>query len=210
MQATFCVELGQDDDRLEIPWASPDDAANRYYDLKGQPELLPELVEAHRHPPLRRFLELVNSAESLFATAKCDTWTTTEFSTLERTAFPAARTKFASYVDLVFASHRFNFHRHHYQQLARRLEQQLASARARARAELCLRHCFYREHSAWGFYLTIFLYGYGTDPVEAEQQWAAGLAALAGALRRLSGILQQILARARGASGSSTPTLRRN
>ena len=193
MQTAFSVELGEGADRLEIPWASPEDPANRYYDLRTQPELLEEIVEARAHPPLRRFLQVVNAAESLFATAKCDTWTTAEFTPAEQAAFPGAGTKFSSYLDLVFAHHTWNFHRQHYEQLARRLAQQLASEPTAARAELCLRHCYYHARAAWGFYLTIFLYGYDADRAEAEHHWAAGLSALARALLRISAALQQAL-----------------
>ena len=39
MHVDFSVELGAEDDCLELPWASPDGAL-RYYDLRRQPELL--------------------------------------------------------------------------------------------------------------------------------------------------------------------------
>lgn len=191
MQTEFFVELGPEADRLEIPWASEEAPANRYYDLKRQPELLNRVAEAQGNCPLRHFLESLNRPASLFATAKCDTWTTSEFSTQERAAFPAARAKFASYVDPVFAPAPLNLHPQHYEQLGRRLAQQLAPQPVPARAELCLRHCYYHAQRVWGFYLTIFLYGYGTKPDDAQQHWATGLAALARALDRISKMLQQ-------------------
>ena len=201
MQTVFLVELGEGADRLEIPWASPDTPANRHYDLKAHPDLLDQIAEAQANPPLRRFLQAVNAPESFFATAKCNTWRTEAFTDAERATFPvhpersrrAARTKFASYVDLVFAPPPFNFHRQHYEQLAERLAQQLAPEPAAARVELCLRHCYYHPRQSWGFYLTIFLYGYGGQQAEAEREWAAGLAALAQALLRLSAVLQQAI-----------------
>lgn len=196
MQTAFTVELGEGADRLEIPWASPDDPANRYADLRAHPEQLGSLAEACSWPVLRDFLRSVNAPESFFATAKCDTWRTGEFTSGERADFPAARAKTASYVDLVFALEAFNFDRRHYEQLARRLAPLLAAEPAAARAELCLRHCYFHARSAWGFYLTVFLYGYGPEPAAAEREWTAGLAALGRALEKLSSVLRQALMQA--------------
>ena len=193
MQAVFLEELGEEADRLEIPWSSPQEPSNRYYDLKARPELLNQIPEGSSRLPLAQFLAAVNAPETMFATAKCDTWLTEEFSERERADFPAARIKFASYVDLVFSQPVFNFQREHYEQLTRRLVQQLRSAPAQARAELCLRHCYYHAQRAWGYYLTVFLYGYGGDKEEAERNWSAGLDALGAALLRLSSILSQAL-----------------
>ena len=36
MQADFAVELGRDDETLEVPWAAPDGRL-RYHDLKRDP-----------------------------------------------------------------------------------------------------------------------------------------------------------------------------
>ncbi len=196
MQAAFYIELDDDDDRLEIPWVDPGDPANCFYDLKAEPGQLERISEARNNPPLRRFLAAVNAPETLFATAKCDTWQTAEFSDDERAAFPQARTKFASYVDLVFSRDEFNFHREHYEQLARRLLPVLTAAPVAARAELCLRRCCFATREDWGFYLTVFLYGYGRDAAETEVQWAAGLEALQAALLHLSAALQQALRQA--------------
>ncbi|MGH9788781.1 MAG: hypothetical protein ACRD4U_08795, partial [Candidatus Acidiferrales bacterium] len=175
MQAAFYVELDDGDDRLEIPWADPNDSANCFLDLKAAPARLDQISEARDTPPLRRFLAALNAPDTLFATAKCDTWQTDEFSPEERAASPQAQTKYASYVDLFFSREEFNFHREHYDQLARRLLPLLTAApagacpdRIGARAELCLRRCYFRARQAapptagtWGFYLTVFLYGYG-------------------------------------------------
>lgn len=202
MQAEFLIELGERDDRLEVPWADPANPTNRYYDLKAQPQLLDNIVEAHAHRPLRRFLENLNRPASPFASAKCDIWTTEEFSPGERAAFPAARKKFGSYVDLIFARAEFNFHPEHYKQLAGRWAALVTSEPAAARAELCLRRCCYQAQRTWGYYLTVFLFGYGADLQEAEQQWAAGLAALGVSLDRLGRALAQALEQLNDTKGS--------
>ncbi len=193
MQAEFYEELGDRADRLEIPWSSADQTSNRYYDLKASPAPLSQILEASANPSLGRFLAGVNAPQTMFATAKCDTWLTEEFSRAERAHFPAARIKSASYVDLVFSQPVFNFQSEHYEQLARRIAQQLSPRPAPARVELCLRRCYYHAEQAWGYYLTIFLYGYGKDEVEAGKHWATALEALGEALIRLSDVLRQAL-----------------
>jgi hypothetical protein len=196
VQAAFYVELDDGDDRLEIPWAHPENPANCFCDLKAAPALLDRISETHDNPPLRRFLAALNAPDTLFATAKCDTWPTDEFSPEERAAFPQAQTKYAGYVDLVFSREEFNFHREHYEQLARRLLPLLTPAPAAARAELCLRRCYFRARQQWGFYLTLFLNGYGRETAEAKKEWASGLEALQSALLRLSTALRQALQQA--------------
>ena len=61
MEADFAVELGADDETLEIPWSAPG-GHPRYYDLKHQPEMLCALEEIQRVPELAGFLRAVNSA----------------------------------------------------------------------------------------------------------------------------------------------------
>jgi hypothetical protein len=200
VQATFYIELDDGDDRLEIPWADPDNPGNRFYDLKAEPAQLNQISETRDNPPLRRFLAALNAPHTLFATAKCDTWQTDEFSPEERAAFPQAQTKYASYVDLVFSRDDFNSHREHCEQLARRLLPLLLPAPAAARTELCLRRCYFPVQQVWGFYFTVFLYGYGRDAAQATNQWAAGLEALLLALLRLSAALRQALQQAETAN----------
>ena len=77
MEADFAVELGADDETLELPWAA-DDGGPRYYDLKRQPELLLNIEEASRVPELGEFLAAMNSPASILETAKCDAWSSTE------------------------------------------------------------------------------------------------------------------------------------
>jgi len=196
MQVEFFAELHEGTDRLEIPWASPDELRNRYFGLKARPDLLDEVIEARDNPALKQFLATVNAADTVFATAKCQTWTTQEFSPAERSSFPTASIKFAAYIDLVFSHALLNFHREHFEQLSRRLQQTLNPTPVPARAELCLRQCYFHAQQAWGFYLTIFLYGYGATDVEAQRNWTAALQALGDSLTRLSALLRQALQQA--------------
>ena len=122
MEADFAVELGVDDETLELPWAA-DDGGPRYYDLKRQPELLLNIEEASRVPELAEFLVVMNSAASILETAKCDTWSSTEINP-EEEIFGAAY-KFGSYVDILFsqATLRCSFAEH--EQFAKRVTQLL-------------------------------------------------------------------------------------
>ena len=190
VQVTF--ELGEADDKLEIPWESHDGAI-RYFDLREQPRALEQIEEARRHLPLRSFLAAVNSTDSVFATAKCDTWLKQdEPGSPEAEGGPY---EFASYVDLVFALEDFNFERGHYEGLTKRLEELMTRGAAAdtLRAELCVRHCHFRNVAGWGFYLTIFLCARGSTPEQAELRWGLGLARLQQALLFISRVIRHQL-----------------
>ncbi len=60
MQADFAVELGRDDETLEVPWAAPDGSL-RYHDLKRDPDALAHIEEATLWSELREFLIAVNA-----------------------------------------------------------------------------------------------------------------------------------------------------
>ncbi len=175
MEADFAVELGTDDETLEFPWAAAD-GGPRYYDLKRQPELLLNVEEASRVPELGEFLALLNSPAGTLETAKCDTWSSTEINPAEE-IFGAAY-KFCSYVDVLFSQEiaRYSFAEH--EQFANRITQLLKRVpETPAAAEFLVRRCFY--HAAGGihegFYITLYLFGYGDDEPQARQRWAIAL-----------------------------------
>src|ERR1051326_9030150 len=99
MQVDFSVELGVDDERMELPWASPDGEV-RYYDLKRNPELLLNVAEAFDNQELGQFLASANSAGSILETIKCDSWFGEEITEEEKIFGEPC--KFGSYVDLIF------------------------------------------------------------------------------------------------------------
>ena len=184
MEADFAVELGADDETLELPWAAAD-GGPRYYDLKRQPELLLKVEEARRTPELGEFLAVTNSPGGILETAKCDTWPSTEISP-EEEIFGAAH-KFCSYVDLLFSQEasRCSFAEH--EQFAKRITQLLKRVpEIPAAAELLVRRCFYRAggDSREGFYITFYLFGYGDDEAQARQRWAIGLKLVENAIRQ--------------------------
>ena len=186
MEADFAVELGADDETLEFPWASTD-GGPRYYDLRRQPELLLEIDEARQLPALGEFLAAINAPSGSLETAKCDAWASTEINP-EEEIFGAVW-KFGSYVDLVFSHEgsRFSFAEH--EQLARRITELLKKVpEIPAAAELIIRRCFYHTTSGMrdGFYITLYLFGYGDDKPQARQRWAIALKLVENAIRQIS------------------------
>jgi len=185
VEADFLVELGPEDETLELPWAAPD--GPRYYDLKRQPELLLNIEEARRVPELGEFLAAVNSAGSIFETAKCDAWFSREIDPAEE-IFGAA-CKFGSYVDLVFSAEQSRFVFPEHQALAKQLIHLLQRVpEIPSAAEFLIRRCHYHQADEIrdGFYVTFYLFCYGDDEEQARQRWAIGLKLVENAIRQLS------------------------
>ena len=187
VHADFAVELGADDETLEMPWAA-EGGGPRYYDLKRHPELLLNIEEAQKVQELGEFLAAVNAGAGILETAKCDAWSSTEINP-EEEIFGAAH-KFGSYVDLLFSDtgSRFSFPQH--EQLAMRLTQLLQRApEIPSAAEFLIRRCYYRgeEGIRDGFYITFYLFGYGEDESKSRQRWAVGLKLVQNAIRQLTG-----------------------
>ena len=186
MEADFAVELGADDETLEVPWSAME-GSPRYYDLKHQPELLLEIEEARRVPELGEFLVAINSPTGILESAKCDAWSSTEINP-EEEIFGAAH-KFVSYIDLLFSreNSRFSFAEH--EQLAKRITQLLKRVpEIPAAAELIIRRCFYHnvEGIRDGFYITFYLFGYGDDELQSRQRWAIALKLMENAVLQIS------------------------
>ena len=188
MQVDFGVELGTEDEVLEMPWAAGE-TGPRYWDLKRHPEQLSNVVEANRFPELAEFLGAVNSASSIFESAKCDVWSSAEINP-EEEIFGASH-KFGSYVDLVFADEesRASFVQH--EKLVNRITELLRRVpEIPAAAEFLLRRCYYHtrnlDQPRQGFYITFYLFGYGADERQARQQWAIGMKLVENVIRQIS------------------------
>ena len=187
MQVDFAVELGPDDETLELPWAAPD-GAPRYEDLKRHPERLHSIEEANRAPELAEFLRTANSAASILETAKCDVWSSTEMNP-EEEIFGAGH-KFGCYVDLLFTNDaaRFSFDAH--EQFVKRMTELLKQVpEIPAAAEFLVRRCYYHSTGAKsrdGFYITQYVFGYGADQAQARQQWAIAMKLIENAIRQIS------------------------
>jgi hypothetical protein len=187
MDADFSVELGADDDALEFPWASPDGEL-RYYDLKHQPDLLLYIAEASDYPELGRYLATVNSERSVVLTAKCDVWTEGELSEAE--AIYEAKIKLGCYVDQLFVAEdaRFDFERH--ERVVERLVELLGRVPPiSAAVEVIIRRCYYHlddEPVRPGFYMTVYVFGYGDDVADARRRWGIALDLLQNVVLQLS------------------------
>ncbi len=186
MQVDWSVELGAEDDRLEMPWASPD-GSTRYYDLKRQPELLLQVEEAHHNHELGEFLVSANSEHCVLETAKCDTWLTRDLNAEE--AIYQAEWKFGSYVDLLFNDEAVRFSFADHERFADAACKLLKRApEISAAVEFIVRRCVYHADRGTkdGFYLTFYLYGYGSDEDEARQRWGIAMKLVENALLQLS------------------------
>lgn len=186
MHVDWAVELGAEDDRLELPWAAPD-GSTRYYDLKRQPELLLNIEEAHHNQELGEFLASTNSDHSVLETAKCDTWLTRDLT--EEEAVYQAEWKFGSYVDLLFSEDALRFSFPDHERFADAASKLLKRApEVSAAVEFIVRRCAYHVGAAVkdGFYLTFYLYGYGSDEDEARQRWGIAMKLVENALLQLS------------------------
>lgn len=186
MQADFAVELGADDETLEIPWAGGENGP-KYYDLKRYPEHLPNIEEARHLPELRELLKALNSQISIVETAKCDAWSSTAMS-VEDEIFGAPH-KFGSYVDLLFSEEpaRCSFPDH--EQFAKHLVQLLKKApEIPAAAEFIIRRSFCRVDGeiCEGYYITFYLFGYGVDESESRLRWGVALKLVENAIKQIS------------------------
>ncbi len=187
MRVEIAWESEESSDTLEIPWESPD-PGNSYLDLRETPGLVDRLEAARRSRPLRSFLSVVNSGDSVFATARCKVWL--------RQNEPASAPEpceFACRVDLVFAPEQFNLDRARYDELCRHLQELLARDAAPdvLRAELRIRPCRFRALGRAGFCLRILLYARSATPEQAELRWGLGLVRVQQALLYCSRIRRQ-------------------
>jgi len=183
VEADFAVELGPEEETLEVPWAGP--AGLRYYDLKKQPELLLQIEEARRVPELGEFLAAMNSAASCVETAKCDAWVSCEINPEEEIF--GASCKFGSYVDLIFSDAAVRFLLPQHEKWAREVTRLLKAApEMPSAAEFLIRRCYFHENDAVreGFYFTFYLFGYGDDEDEARQHWSIALKLVGNAIRQ--------------------------
>ena len=196
MEADFAVELGADDETLEIPW-SAHGGHPRYYDLKHQPEMLCALEEIQRVPELAGFLRAVNSAAGGLESAKCDVWWSAELNP-EEEIFGASQ-KFGGYVDLLFSNESARVSFHECESFAKRVVELLkAVPEIPAAAELLIRRCFRHEtaETREGFYITCYVFGYGEDESQARQRWAIGIELVANAIRQVeAGIIDTLRSR---------------
>ncbi|MGH9676449.1 MAG: hypothetical protein ACRD36_05050 [Candidatus Acidiferrum sp.] len=188
MQADFSLELGAQDDSLELPWSDLGGKL-RYYDLKRQPELLLHVQEAFDNEELGQFLVSLNSSNSLLETSKCDTWTSYELNEEEK--IYGVECKFVSYVDLVFACAEERYALEAHERFVRSLCNLLKRApEIASAAEFIIRHGYFHSpqepETQQGFGITFYLSGYGDSEAEARARWNIGMKVVENALLQLS------------------------
>ena len=179
MDADWSVELGADDPALEFPWSSPD--GSRYFvDLQQRTEHLSAIPEAAAYPELGVFLSEVNRARSPWLTAKCDVWMDDELGEAE--AIYEARLKFCSYVDLVARDVDARYSFEHHEAWVKCATRALSSDEEdQTTCEFIVRRCWYHSDShpddepEPGFYITLYVFGYGSDEAQARAMWSGGL-----------------------------------
>jgi hypothetical protein len=186
MDADFSIELGRDDPVLDFPWTDPSGKL-AYFNLKLHPELLSKIEEAKKFPELAEFLRSLNSPRSPIESAKCDAWSTNELSAEEEIF--AASHKLSSYVDILCSNweqrQSFDFH----EAFVRRLTDLLRRApQMRASAEVSVRRCFFGQPDEVreGFYLTLYVNGFGENEEFARKSWAIALKLAGNAILQLS------------------------
>lgn len=188
MQSDFSIELGRDDHALEIPWSSPD-GTQRYLDLKRQPDLLLNVLEAADNQELAEFLVALNAAHSPLETAKCDTWVSDEIHPEEEVF--GAPWKFGAYVDLIFSAleERASFELH--EEFAERISGLLKRAPDfAAAADFVIRRCYShtradQDRSEEGFCITVYVSGFGDEQDDARRNWVIGLKVVQNALMQM-------------------------
>jgi hypothetical protein len=188
VDADFAVELGGEDEVLELPWSDPEGRC-RYFDLRNHPEQLAQIEEARRWPALGEFLASLNAGKGRFETAKCDAWSSAEMNPEEEIF--GASCKFGSYVDIIFRSGEAQLSFADHESMARQITKLLHRApEMPSAAEFVIRRCSYHQGGDGGgqegFYFTFYLFGYGDSEAEARERWTIALKLVENALRQLS------------------------
>jgi hypothetical protein len=178
MDADWSVELGRDDPTLEFPWFSPD-GSRRYIDLLQSPQSAHEIPEARQWPQLAEFLLALNGPMSAWQTVKCDVWLDDDLGEAE--LMYEATLKFCSYVDLIARDAPARFSLEHHESFVKSAAKQLSDDDEQAiSCEFTVRRCWYhgqgpKHDLSSGFYVTFYLFGYGSNEGQARARWGEGL-----------------------------------
>jgi len=205
MDADYSIELGPTAPALEVPWQDADGRI-RYISLRQHPERIAELDEVRRFPALGRLLRALNHEDSAWETAKCDVWLepdevgrsedAAEAGSPSASGDPAAFSQHC-YVDLILSeAHRalrdsLAAHQALARRMARTLEEHGEELDATA-AEIVLRRCYFHTDARAdsptedGYFLTLYLSGFGATAAGAAERWQQALDLAAGCLPGLA------------------------
>lgn len=151
--------------------------ARDYVDLRKHPQAILQVPAVEANPPMGRFLEIINGADSLFASFAA---TAAEAAAQPGTSAPAG---FGSSVMLVFADPTLNHQRDRYEHLAIQLSGLLLRESAEAlTCELAVAGCEFPAESKRGYCLRIALLARGETTDQARVRWGLGLARVQQAL----------------------------
>ncbi len=186
MQADYSVELGADDPTLSVPWISPE-GLSAIWIFASSRTCCSTSKRRFATRNWENFSTTSTASDPDLQSAKCDAWFTTELNEEEQIYGVGA--KFGSYVDLFFAApeERSQFADH--EEFARQLTVLLRRAPELPSAvELIIRRASFEglSDSAGGFYLTLYVFGYGDEEEEARRHWAVSLKLVENALFQLS------------------------
>jgi hypothetical protein len=189
MRVEIRKDIGEADEKFEVPWQ---DAAKGvcFLDLRSSPALIERIEAAKRYRPLANFLSAVNSADSLFASVRAQTW-------LERRASEREPCLFFTRVVLTFADLPMNLEVGTYTELLEKLEELLAKGGGSEflRVELSVHPCRYHDGARWGSCLVILVQAGGNTEEQAILRWGLGLVHVQQALLFSSRVLRQERAR---------------
>lgn len=147
-----------------------------YVDLRRHPEAIQQIPAANAFPPLARFLEIINGADSLFAS-----FDATAGDAPSQSGTAAAG--FDSSVMLVFADPTLNHDRDRYEHLAVQLSGLLLREAGDALScELAVAPCDFPAESRPGNCLRIKLMARAESADQARVRWGLGLARVQQAL----------------------------
>lgn len=178
MRVALRMELDAEHGTIHIP--------SSYVDLRENPPAIEQIEPARRYRPLRGLLVALHSAESVFASAACETW-------MHETPGAASAAEFGSQVDVIFSAQRHNFERDSYASLGSQLRVllEMEPGGDSLAAEICVLRCAYQSAARPGYALRLILTGYGDTPAQAELRWSLGVAHLQQALLFLSRTVRQ-------------------
>jgi hypothetical protein len=97
--------------------------------------------------------------------------------------------KFGSYVDLLFSPENLRNSLAEHEQFAKRVIQLVQGVpEIPAACEMLIRRCFdlSEDETREGFYITLYVFGYGNDEAQARQRWAIALKLVENAIRQVS------------------------
>lgn len=179
MEADWTVALAAGDPVVTVPWAASGEC--RFVDLRLTPHRIDEIAEARDKTVLRSALLTLNAPGSLFRTAKCDAWTSSEedgAAPLDAYEMDASPDEIAfsagSYIDLlpIEGALRCSFERQ--ERWMRTVIEQLRGTVAKAvRVELVLRPAEVEAEA--GFAVTWFVEACGATELEARQRWESAV-----------------------------------